>query len=238
MTNEFHVVEGIHASVYVVPVSDGNRFKNYSYLVVDPATREAVLIDPAWEIDTIESALAQAEATLSHVLLTHSHHDHTNLASYFGRQATGSVWIAEDEWRYHDCPVDDVAFLDVDRPVRFGANSAVQPLWTPGHTRASVCYLVDGFAFTGDTLFGLGCGDCSGAGGDPYAMFDSLQKLKQRVEAATRVFPGHSYGMNPGQRFDEVIRGNIYVQIEDIETFMRFRMRKNQPRRGTTHPSL
>src|ERR1051326_8702203 len=54
--------------------------KNYSYLIVDTENHEAVIVDPAWEMQTIEKALNGTQSTLQGILITHSHPDHIHLA--------------------------------------------------------------------------------------------------------------------------------------------------------------
>src|SRR5688572_18207767 len=82
--------------VRVLDVRHGSM-KNYNYLVVDPDTRQAVIVDPAWELEKIESALADEEATLSGILLTHSHHDHIDLARPLAEKYDCPLWMSKAE---------------------------------------------------------------------------------------------------------------------------------------------
>ncbi len=66
--------------VIVLHMHDG-PMKNCSYLVFDPSSLRAVIVDPAWEIEKIERAVADTEALLSDVLVTHSHPDHIHPAN-------------------------------------------------------------------------------------------------------------------------------------------------------------
>ncbi|WP_268964163.1 MBL fold metallo-hydrolase, partial [Paenibacillus sinensis] len=69
---------------------------------------------------------------------------------------------------------------------------------TPGHTYGSACYLTSDHLFTGDTVFIEGCGLCDTVGGDPEQMFHSIQRIKSAINPMVQIFPGHSYGKNPG----------------------------------------
>jgi hydroxyacylglutathione hydrolase len=103
----------------------------------------------------------------------------------------------------------------------------IVPLPTPGHTAGCICYLIGANLFSGDVLFAEGCGLCRDAAG-AYEMFESLQYLKRVLVPHTRIFPGHSYGKQPGQLFADVVRDNIYMQICDKKLFAAFRLRRAQ----------
>lgn len=89
-------------------------------------------------------------------------------------------------------PGDVVAHDGGDR-VHAGAVD-VELLHTPGHTPGSQCFLVDGMLVAGDTLFLEGCGRTDLPGGDPGAMYESLQRLAGLPEDVV-VYPGHRYSV-------------------------------------------
>lgn len=200
---------------------------NYNYLVIDPLTRQALVVDPSWEMDKIDAALAQAGATLAGILVTHSHPDHLNLAAPLASRLRCPIWMSHAE----------IAHSGFRHPELVGIDSApwyvhglqVQPLHTPGHTPGCVCYLIGDNLFTGDVLFAEGCGMCPDTEA-AHAMYASLQYLKALLAPQTRIFPGHSYGKLPGQRFDDVLKENIYLQFSNPAMFAAFRMRKVSPR--------
>ena len=86
--------------------------------------------------------------------------------------------------------------------------------------------LPDGL-FTGDTIFTEGCGSCSSQG-SASSMFKTIQNIKNTVDPSVRIYPGHSYGKSPGSTLDYLLKENIYFQIDKENTFINFRMRKNQ----------
>jgi len=114
-------------------------------------------------------------------------------------------------------------FEDLDR-LRVG-DTLADCLHTPGHTAGGSCFLLPGHIFTGDTLFTEGCGICHAPGGCPHAMYRSLQRIKKRVDREVQVHPGHSFGKEPGQTLGHLMRNNIYLQLEDEDDFVSFRMR-------------
>jgi len=200
---------------------------NYCYIIVDEATREAALIDPAWNFDAIYNVLQQAEAKLTTILLTHSHFDHVNMVKAFVRKFNSRVFMSTKEIEFYNysCPNLN-AFNDMEE-ISLGETS-IRFLLTPGHTAGSSCYLVPGALFTGDTVFIEGCGLCSSKGGDPKQMFESIQKLKFTLQLDTKIYPGHSYGKRPGHTLKYLMEENIYFLIDQERLFIDFRMRKNQ----------
>jgi hydroxyacylglutathione hydrolase len=212
-----------------VTVLDVRRqsMKNYNYLVVDPASMQAVIVDPAWEIEKLDSALADSRATLSGVLVTHSHRDHTDLAVTMSEKYDCPIWMPAAEIAVSGfnarrlTPVATTAWMV--------GQMQIEPIFTPGHTPGSTCYLIGDNLFTGDVLFAEGCGLCPDTEA-AYAMFASLERLKGRTEPHTRVFPGHSYGQPPGRPMSQLMRENIYLQFSNRESFAAFRMRSGQDR--------
>jgi glyoxylase-like metal-dependent hydrolase (beta-lactamase superfamily II) len=203
---------------------ESGYFKNFTYLVVDRASREAAVIDPAWEPAKILSKLESLRANLSSIWLTHSHFDHVNLAASLAEKFRAEVRMHSREIGYYGfaCP-NLKPFEDLDR-LRIGETLA-DCLHTPGHTAGGSCFLLPGHIFTGDTLFTEGCGICHAAGGCPHDMFRSLQRIKKRVALEVQVHPGHSFGKEPGQSLAHLMRHNIYLQLDQETDFVAFRMR-------------
>ncbi len=215
-------------SLVVAPIRVTNgAFINYTYLLAGQGGGTALLIDPAWERLRIEAELGRRGVRLGAILLTHAHEDHTDLAEGLALDYGAGVWISRLEADFYGFKAPNLRLLDGRDEVEI-AGFKITVIETPGHTAGGVCYLVDGNLFTGDTLFLEGCGICTCEGADPGAMFRSLQILKQRVPSSCRIFPGHSYGAEPGLTFGELTRRNIYLAFENEESFVRFRMRPNQ----------
>lgn len=199
--------------------------KNYNYVLVDQSTRKAVIVDPAWEMDKIESALKEANAQLEGVLLTHSHPDHVHLARAVSAKYCCPVWMSKQEVLYSGFTADRL--VEIDSSEWSVGAMTIKPILTPGHTPGCICYLVGSNLFTGDVLFAEGCGLCPGLE-SAYEMFESLAELKRRIDPQTRVYPGHCYGKLPGRQFAELLRENIYLQFRDRDSFAAFRLRKGQ----------
>lgn len=166
------------------------RSDNFGILMRDAATGAVALVD-APEEAPILGAIARTGWKPSLLLITHHHGDHVeaNLAlkERFGLRIVGPKAEAGK------IPgIDDT--VSGGDTLTFGAQS-VRVIDTPGHTAGHVSYhLPDaGVAFTGDTLFALGCGRLFEAG--PEVMFASLNKLAA-LPGATKVYCGHEYTLS------------------------------------------
>lgn len=159
---------------------------NYGVLMHNKETGETAGID-AGDAPSMLSALSDKGWTLSHLLITHHHGDHTaGLAEI--KQQTSCTVVG---------PAEHSNIAGLDKTVSEGdtfqfAGLEVQVLHTPGHTKDMLNYYLpaEGVVFTGDTLFSLGCGRVFE--GDANMMWNSLSKLMQ-LPAKTTVYSSHEY---------------------------------------------
>jgi hydroxyacylglutathione hydrolase len=213
-----------HPQVAVLRMQLG-PMKNFSYVVTDPGSRRAVVVDPAWQMEKVEDALAVAGAVLCGILVTHSHPDHIHLAAPLSERHGCPIWMSEREIELSGYRAPRLRSCG-SGPRYIGAMQ-IWPVATPGHTPGCLCYLIGDNLFSGDVLFYEGCGMCPDME-SAHTMFRSLQYLKRLLKPSTRVFPGHSYGMPPGQQFAQLLRDNLYLQFSSAESFAAFRMRRPQ----------
>jgi len=207
-------------------VSNGSTV-NYCYILIDEVSKEAIAIDPAWDIDLIHKTISQYGAKLRAIFVTHHHKDHFDLANTLSMIYLAPVWMSLQEVEYYKISLDNLNTFDKDMRLMIGSFS-VQAIVTPGHTFGSACYLIDECLYTGDTLFIEGCGLCRGKGSSAQELFRSLQKIKNIIPLNTKIYPGHRYARELGASFSYLLRHNIYLCIDDEEVFVRFRMRENQ----------
>lgn len=175
------------------------------YLAWDPATREAVLIDPGFlDPGTLRERMAGLGLTITAILNTHGHWDHIMNDQIFRDEYRARLGIHEDETAYlkdpalslamnHDLesrPItQDFTFSDGDE-IRVG-EERLTVLHTPGHTRGSVIFWNEELAFTGDTLFYGSVGRCDLPGSDREAMSATLERIKRILPPSAVVLPGH-----------------------------------------------
>jgi len=214
------------AEVTVLKMSH-NSMINYNYLIVDPLSRKAVIVDPAWEMGKVDQALIDANATLSGILLTHAHGDHIHLAKPLAAKYQCPIWMSHQEIAASG--FNDSYLVSIDETPIIVGQMTIKPILTPGHTAGCMCYMVDDNIFTGDVLFAEGCGMCPDVKSS-HEMFDSLSQLKSMLKPYTQIYPGHSYGYAPGQIFSDVLKINIYLQFLDKDSFTAFRLRLRQNR--------
>ena len=160
----------------------------YTYLLGDEESGQAVLIDPvAAMVDRDMAELAEHGLTLEYVLETHVHADHVAADNEL-RERTGCR-VGVPEQSGVDCAD---FFVREGEPVEVG-EIRIDPLYTPGHTDDSHCYVVGDWVFTGDTLLIDGCGRTDFQNGDSEALFDSVRNKLFTLPDQTLVFPGHDY---------------------------------------------
>jgi hydroxyacylglutathione hydrolase len=163
------------------------RSDNYGVLIHDPETGATAAID-APEAAPILAALAEKDWTLSDILVTHHHADHTAGIDALKKKTGCTVYGPAREAGL--IPGLDVEVKEGD-VVKVGGASA-RVIETPGHTRGHVSYHFpeDGAVFVGDTLFSVGCGRL--LEGDARTMWSSLSKLAA-LPPETAVYCGHEY---------------------------------------------
>ncbi len=213
-------------NIHVLKLSFAN-FVNYSYIIVDEACRQAVIIDPAWELERIYNKIDEINAVITGILLTHSHFDHTNLAESIAEKYNANIYMSNKEIEYYNFNCRRLIPLYEGDIFRLG-ETVIKSIHTPGHTAGSTCYLVNDSLFTGDFIFIEGCGVCTSSGASAREMFTSIQKIKSNISMETRIFPGHSFGKPPGYPLKYLLKNNIYFQIDIMDKFIEFRQRKGQ----------
>lgn len=200
---------------------------NYSYIIHDPLSGLAAVVDPAWELERILRKLEELDADLSTILLTHSHPDHVDLVIPLVERFDATVVISQSEQEHYRFSCQNLYPVDHLDEIRLG-NTVITCLLTPGHTAGGMCYLLPDGIFTGDTVFIEGCGICSTPGGSAQEMFESIQMLRRTVPTHVLVYPGHCYGEHPGKSFELLQQDNIYFHFDRKDMFVDFRMRRGQ----------
>ena len=185
--------------------------ENFSYLVWDEDTRDAAVIDPAWQPEAL-AEFVKAEGLKIHcVLLTHAHPDHINAVSFFtAADKDLPVYLHEADYFMLESRPQLLRTVADGEQVQAGALK-IGVLHTPGHTPGSVCYLAGDAVFTGDTLFIGECGRVDLPGSSAEALYDSFAKLATLPDEA-KVWPGHSYNGDTST-FGVQKEYNLYLKL-------------------------
>lgn len=160
----------------------------YTYLLFDPATREALIIDPVdQQVERDLAVLREHGLTLLWTVETHAHADHITSAGQLAEH-TGAQTAAPE-----GCGIATAASQLKDGDVlRFGGEQ-ITVIHTPGHTAGSVCYRWRQHLFTGDTLLINGCGRTDFQSGSAEALYQSITQKLFTLPDDTVVWPGHDY---------------------------------------------
>ena len=215
------------------------EMENLAYLIGSLATREALLVDPAWSVDAL---LDRAEADGMRVvgaLVTHYHQDHVG-GELFGMEIEGLTRLlarspvpiyanqreAAGLVRVTGISASEVMPKQAGDEIQLGA-LRVRLLHTPGHTPGSQCFLVEeagqpGRLISGDTLFLGSCGRVDLPGSDVEAMYESLNGTLKALPDETLLYPGHRYSPEAFDTLGHQKRSNPYLRVTSLEQFLMF----------------
>ena len=199
---------------------------NYAYIINDNNSKIAGVVDPS-EAAPIISFLNKKNLKLSYILNTHHHFDHiggnTELKKLYNAKVVGFVGDK------HRIPGIDIILGDNEKWT-FG-NSLVKILHIPGHTLGHICFFFENekIAFTGDTLFSLGCGRIFE--GDHKQMLQSINKIK-KLPKSTNIYCGHEYTYKNAEFCMKYDSDNFNLK-KKFETIKKLRSR-NSPTVPTT----
>lgn len=160
---------------------------NYAYLLCCDQTGQTAVVDPS-ESEPVLQALKKAGLSLHAILNTHHHGDHTGGNTELLRHFPGIPVYGHGSDRGRIAGQNQ--FLAAGAMFELGKLS-IRVLHNPGHTHGAVSYAVEDALFTGDTLFGAGCGRVFE--GDPAQMYHSLNQVIGACPDHTRLYFGHEY---------------------------------------------
>ena len=205
------------------------QMANFMYLIGDPSQREAVIVDPAWDVHSLIELAERDGYKIVGALVTHYHPDHIG-GDLFGIQVEGIVRLLEHGAvpiyvNKHDAQgvrvvtgvaESDLSKVDDGDTLRVGSVE-IKFLHTPGHTPGSQCFMIGNRLVAGDTLFVQGCGRVDLPGGDSEAMYYSLTQKLAKLPADTLLYPGHNYGPQETSTIGTELEQNAYLRIRSIE---------------------
>jgi len=190
----------------------------YTYLIADPASSEAALIDPVLErTEQYLKILEELGLSLKFVLDTHTHADHISAAGELRRLTSCKTVLGAQS--ASDC-VD--VLLRGDETLDVG-ELELKALYTPGHTDDSYCFelYVDQrfYLFTGDTLLIRGTGRTDFQNGNAQDQYQSLTDILLKYPDDAVVFPGHDYNGCTQSTIGEERRFNPRLQVVDANAY-------------------
>lgn len=192
------------------------QMANFTYLVIDEEEKEIAIIDPSWDLDKIFEIIKRNSYSVKFIINTHTHFDHV-----LGNEQV--LAITNCQIVQHENSIDrhDIAVKDGDR-IRVG-NIVIDILHTPGHSKDSICLIVDSkIIFTGDTLFVGNCGRIDLPGGNVNEMYDSLLRRIIKLNDELILYPGHNYGMKTVSTIGEEKNTNYVLAPRTLQEFIKF----------------
>ena len=161
--------------------------QNFSYIVEDESTHEAIIIDPSWDLDKIIQIVEEQNLNPKYIVNTHWHDDHTRGNEELAAEISAKIVQHEVSTLQNDMTVKD------GDSIKFGCSELVV-YHTPGHSKDSICLVGDGKIFSGDTLFVGNCGRIDLPGGSSRELYHSLFDVISNLDDGLIMYPGHDYG--------------------------------------------
>ena len=155
------------------------------YIVFSQDSRKAVIIDPGVNDPRIEDFIRQQGLDVKAILNTHDHADHTGANSIYAKLFNAPIWVPKDDAEYYDSPPDR---LLKDGDILNFNGLSIRVIHTPGHTEGSLCFLIENYIFSGDTLFKNDIGRIWAE--DEEKTDDIRQKLLLIIREKVLVLPG------------------------------------------------
>ena len=179
-------------------MSDG--FLTNTYLVASDRGDAGFLVDAGGPMQPLFEAAERNEIDVTHLLLTHHHHDHVcDLKAVTDRYPDIVIFAHPDE------PLDAEPFI----PLQIGGLN-VDALHTPGHTKGMLNFTVPGHVFTGDTLFKNSIGGVNAPGSTSYADIKaSIMNKLMGLDPETEVHPGHTDPTMIGDEWEH----NAFIRV-------------------------
>lgn len=197
----------------------------YTYLIADPTSKEAVLVDPVLEqVDRDLKLIQELGLTLSYCLETHIHADHITGTGKL-REQTQCLGIVPEGANIScaDRHIKDGEIL------KFG-DIEIQAIATLGHTDSHNAYLVNQkLVLTGDALFIRGCGRTDFQSGDSGKLYDAVTQRLFTLPDDTLVYPGHDYRGHMVSTIGEEKQFNPRFVGRDRDDFVQFMAALNLP---------
>src|SRR3989304_5309340 len=191
------------------------EMQNFTYLLEDEDTGEAIVIDPSWDLPDVIQTIERNNMKVKYIVNTHYHFDHT-IGNDFMVKSTGAKIIQHKE----SAIKNDMKVSDGDK-IKFG-NSEITVFHTPGHSKDSICLDGDDKIFSGDTIFVGNCGRVDLPGGNARELYHSLFDVISKMNENYVLYPGHNYGSSVSSTIGKEKKTNFVLQPRTEDEFAEF----------------
>ena len=191
------------------------NMQNFTYVLEDEETKDAVIIDPSWDLDLVIETLERNALKAKYVINTHHHFDHTIGNDVIVKHTKSKILQHESSTLKNDIRLSD------GKKIKFG-NSELTVIHTPGHSKDSICLVGDGKIFSGDALFVGNCGRIDLPGGSAKELYHSLFDIICKLDDNLVLYPGHNYGSSPNSTIGKEKKTNFVLQPMTEEEFVNF----------------
>jgi glyoxylase-like metal-dependent hydrolase (beta-lactamase superfamily II) len=186
-----------------------------SYLIGCEDTRIGALIDPeVRQIDRYQALAAQVGVRIRYLIDTHTHADHFSATDELSRALGAPVVM------FRDAPARHATLRLDDGDMLMVGGLKLRALHTPGHTRDSMCLILEDRVFTGDTLLIQGTGRTDLPTGDPDQLYDSLFNKLLKLDSGLKVYPAHDYKGRTHSILGDEIAENPRLQVKERAAFV------------------
>ena len=189
------------------------NMENFTYILEDEESGEAIILDPSWNLDEIQKEIVRRDLKIKYIVNTHHHFDHTLGNEAMAKETHAQILQHESSTLKHDIPL-------VDRQKIIFGNSELTVFHTPGHSKDSICLVGDGKIFTGDTLFVGNCGRVDLPGGSARELYQSLFDILGKMDENLILYPGHNYGSTPISTLGKEKQNNFVLQKRSEQEFV------------------
>jgi len=187
--------------------------ENFSYILEDDETNEAIILDPSWDLIELELIIKKNDLKIKYIVNTHHYFDHTLGNEAMVKSTKAPIIQHELSELKHDISVKDGDTIDL-------GNSKLKVLHTPGHSKDSICLMGDGKLFSGDTLFIGNCGRIDLPGGSAKDLYHSLFDVLYSLDDELIMYPGHNYGNSEVSTIGQEKITNMIMQKRTEQQFI------------------
>jgi len=232
MSDRFYFRQLLSGRDFAVGDQMARQMVNFVYAIGDRQTGEALLVDPAYDVNGIVDVLETDGMRCTGVLATHYHPDHVG-GSMMGMRLEGvaellervdvpvHVQATEAEFMRKVTGLGEEALVGHDSGDKVAVGAVeIELIHTPGHTPGSQCFLVDGRLVAGDTLFLEGCGRTDLPGADPAEMYESLTQRLAKVPDEAVLYPGHQYSIESSATMGITRERNVVFRPKTREQWL------------------